>query len=75
MCNQAIQLTLCLDKGFFIFGFYGQLDQTINVFGTLLQVYNGFYHLLKGDFFFTEGLSSLRLIPHVGTFEFAVNFF
>ena len=29
MRNQAIQLPLCLDEGFFILGFYGKLDQDI----------------------------------------------
>jgi hypothetical protein len=66
---------LCFCKGFFVFCFDSQLNQTFGVIRATYQVVYGFDYGFQAGLFSAQRLCLFRLIPDGWIFQFRIDFF
>ena len=72
---QHVELCHGFVKGFFVVGFYSQLQQTGNVFQPLSHLIQRIYDSFERGTLFTQRLRAFRFVPDVRLFQLGVYFF
>jgi hypothetical protein len=64
-----------LVEGVFVIFFNRQCQQFSHIVKALIQIIDSFDHLFEGHTLFTQGLCPFRVIPDIGAFQLADDFF